>query len=144
MCGRTTCVCKCMCLHVFTHKYIYSIHIYSNLNIYYKYIYIAFIYLSRQVCSFMPQWPNPSNFNQVKGRGEEEYMTYGEHEALVRGKPSKLKLGSVFSFEMQAPPRSSHEEKTRNGNCTRPKAPLKDINLPPLQRPTTLATTDRY
>ena len=38
-----------------------------------------------------------------KERGEEEYMTYGEHEALVRGKPSKLKLGSVFSFEMQSP-----------------------------------------
>ena len=74
-----------------------------NLNIFCKYIYIAFIYLSRQVCSFMPQWSNPSNFNQVKGRGEEEYMTYGEHEALVRGKPSQLKLGSVFSFEMQSP-----------------------------------------
>jgi hypothetical protein len=38
-----------------------------------------------------------------KERGEEEYMTYGEHEALVRGKPSKLNLGSVFSFEMISP-----------------------------------------
>ena len=49
------------------------------------------------------QWSNPSTLNQVKGRGEEEYMTYGERESLVRGKPSKLKLGSVFSFEMQSP-----------------------------------------
>ena len=58
-------------------------------------------------------------------------MTYGEHEALVRGKPSKLNLGSVFSFEMISPttfiPRG-------NGQRTRPKAPLKDIHLPPLQR----------
>ena len=44
-----------------------------------------------------------STLNQVKGRGEEEYMTYGVHEALVRGKPSKLNLGGIFSFEMQSP-----------------------------------------
>ena len=30
------------------------------------YIYIAFIYLRRQVCSFMPQWSNPSTLNQKK------------------------------------------------------------------------------
>ena len=86
----------------------------------------------------MPQWSNPSNLNQVKGRGEEEYMTYGEHEALVRGKPSKLKLGSVFSFELQSPttfiPRGKDEKwevYEAEGSSKR-------------HKPTTLATTDRY
>ena len=45
----------------------------------------------------------PPSTKYIKGRGEEEYMTYGELEALVRGKPSKLRLGSVFSFEKQSP-----------------------------------------
>ena len=80
------------------------------------------------------QWSSPSTLNQVKGRGEEGYMTYGEHEALVRGKPPKLKLGSVFSFEMQSPTTFIPWGKDKTWECTRPKAPLKDINLPPLQR----------
>ena len=34
----------------------------------------------------------------------------------------------------KAPPPSSQDKETRNGKCTRPKAPLEDINLPPWQR----------
>ena len=119
--------------YVYTHIYLFSIHI----DIFLTYIYIAFIYLSRQVCSFMPQRSNPSTLNQVKGRGE-EYVTYGEHEALVRGKPSKLKLGSVFSFEMQSPTTFIPRGKNEKWEV------YEAEGSPKRHKPTTLATTDRH
>ena len=69
-----------------------------------KYIYLYCIYLlTSSSVLFHATMIQPFHPQPKKERGEEEYMTYGEHEALVRGKPSKLKLGSVFSFEMQSP-----------------------------------------
>ena len=87
---------------------------------------------------FHAQSSSPSTLNHVKGRGEEEYMTHGEHEALVRGKPSKLNLGSVFSFELQSPttfiPRGQDEKWEV----------YEAEGSPKRHKPTTLATTDRY
>ena len=86
-------VCVYICVHTYVYiyiymkKYIYKIHNFLNNYIYtYSHIYLCCIYLlmSSSVLFHAP-------------------MIHGEHEALVRGKPSKLKLGSVFSFEMQSP-----------------------------------------